>query len=116
MLFTSCSIIRSASPSEPKWVRRTRGLAPVVEEMICTSVCSSSQATCPLPGTVLNDRRETYMPASQHVLRQRAVQRACRCGTPISVTPQNQVTIGKCVRGHSRAAHQTKKARCGFCD
>lgn len=32
------------------------------------------------------------------------------------VTPQNQVTIGKCICGHSRAAHQTKKARCGFCD
>jgi hypothetical protein len=31
------------------------------------------------------------------------------------VTPDNHVTIGKCICGHSRAAHQTKKARCGFC-
>ncbi|HEY8694884.1 MAG TPA: hypothetical protein VIR57_19310 [Chloroflexota bacterium] len=31
------------------------------------------------------------------------------------MTPQNQVTIGKCVCGHSRAAHQTKISRCGFC-
>jgi hypothetical protein len=31
------------------------------------------------------------------------------------VTPQNQVTIGKCSCGHSRAAHNTKLGGCGFC-